>query len=108
MYKKYMRVSSKCFARVLKMRMNEVYIKWKVYSKAFNPWIPLTDLQACILANTMWMPTTVDVRKYNPLMPGNIRGLVIGLSGCGKTTAIFKLLLQLNCVFGKSLHREKL
>ena len=47
----------------------------------------------------------------NPLLPQNIRGLVIGKSGCGKTTAIFNLLLQPGWldykhldVFGKSLH----
>ena len=33
--------------------------------------------------------STENYRENNPLLPRNIRGLVIGKSGCGKTTAIF-------------------
>ena len=35
-----------------------------------------------------------DCRENNPLLPQNLRGLVIGKSRCGKTTVIFNLLLQ--------------
>ena len=40
-----------------------------------------------------WRPTE-NYRENNPLLPQNLRGLVIGKSGCGKTTVIFNLLLQ--------------
>ena len=53
-------------------------------------------------------------RENSPLLPRNGRGLVIGKSGCGKTTVIFNLLLQPNWldynhlyVFGKSLHQQE-
>ena len=53
-------------------------------------------------------------RVNNPLLPQNLRGLVIGKSGCGKTTVIFNLLLQPGWldynhlyVFGKSLHQQE-
>ena len=55
-----------------------------------------------------------DCRENNPLLPQNLRGLVIANSGCGKTTAIFNLLLQPGWldynhlhVFGKSLHQQE-
>ena len=32
--------------RVLRKKKNQVYVKWKGYSNAFNPWIPVADLQA--------------------------------------------------------------
>ena len=35
--------------------------------------------------------TTENYRENNPLLPRNLRGLVIGKSGRGKTTVIFKL-----------------
>ena len=53
-------------------------------------------------------------RENNPLLHRNLRGLVIGKSGRGKTTATFNLLLQADCldynhvyVFGKSLHQQE-
>ena len=32
--------------RVLRKKKNQVYVKWKGYSDAFNSWIPLTDLES--------------------------------------------------------------
>ena len=32
--------------RVIGKKKNQVYVKWKGYSNAFNSWIPLTDLEA--------------------------------------------------------------
>ena len=52
-------------------------------------------------------------RENSPLLARNARGLVIGKSGCGKTTVIFNLLqpnwLDYNhlYVFGKSLHQQE-
>ena len=55
-----------------------------------------------------------DCSENNPLLPRNLRGLIIGKTGCGKTTVIFNLLLQPGWldhnhlyVLGKSLHLEE-
>ena len=32
--------------RVLRKKKNQVYVKWKGYSNAFNSWIPVADLEA--------------------------------------------------------------
>ena len=32
-------------AHVLKKKKNQVFIKWKGYSNAFNSWVPLADLE---------------------------------------------------------------
>ena len=58
----------------------------------------------------------MDINKQYAWQYGanrNLRGLVIGKSGCGKTTVIFNLLLQpnwLDCshlyVFGMSFHQQ--
>ena len=52
-------------------------------------------------------------RDDNPLLPSNIRGLIIGKSNCGKTTLLLNLLLQPHWldynhlyVFGKSLYQQ--
>lgn len=54
------------------------------------------------------------MRNNNPLLPRNIRGLIVGKSNCGKTTLLLNLLLQNGWldynhlyVFGKSLHQQE-
>ena len=61
----------------------------------------------------VWQPAE-DCRENNPLLPRNLRGLVIEKSGCGTTTVIFNLLLQPGWldynrlhVFKKSLHQQE-
>ena len=56
----------------------------------------------------------VTGRRNSPLLPQNIRELVIGKSGCRKTTVIFNILLHPDWldynhlyVFGKSLHQTE-
>ena len=53
-------------------------------------------------------------RQNNPLLPRNIRGLIVGKSNCGKTTLLLNLLLKSGWldynhlyVFGKSLHQKE-
>ena len=60
-----------------------------------------------------WRPAE-DCQENNPLLPRNLRGLVIAKSVCMKTTVIFNLLLQpvwLDYnhlyVFGKSLNQQE-
>ena len=58
----------------------------------------------------------VNLLRYNnPLLPQNIRGLVVGKSNCGKTTLLLDLLLQPDWldynhlyVFGNSLHQQEM
>ena len=53
-------------------------------------------------------------RNNNPILPSNIRGLIIGKSNYGKTTLLLNLLLQPHWlgynhlyVFGKCLHQQE-
>ena len=57
---------------------------------------------------------TMTKRFNSPLLPKSIRGLIIGKSGCGKTTLLLNLLLRPDwldydnlCVFGKSLFQPE-
>ena len=66
-----------------------------------------------IESNYAWSSTGLT-RENSPLLPKNIRGLIIGKSNCGKTTLILNLLLQTNWldynhlyVFGNSLHQQE-
>ena len=61
-----------------------------------------------------WQSSNDNSRENSLLLPRNVRGLVIGKSGCGKKTVIFNLLLKPNWldynhlyVFGKSLHQQE-
>ena len=58
--------------------------------------------------------TKTGIRNNNPLLPRNIRGLIVGKSNCGKTTLLLNLLLQPDWVdynhlyvFGRSLHQQE-
>ena len=58
--------------------------------------------------------STGNCHENNPLLPQSLWGLVIGKSGCGKTTVIFNLLLQPGWqdynhlyIFEKSLHQQE-
>ena len=61
------------------------------------------------IADLSW--NEVTSRRFNhPLLPRSIRGIIVGKSGCGKTTLLLNLLLRLGwldydnlCVFGKNL-----
>jgi len=53
-------------------------------------------------------------RNNNPLLPKSIRGVIVGKSGCGKTTLLCSLLLQPNwldydklMIYGKSLSQPE-
>ena len=60
-----------------------------------------------------WNETTTK-RFNNPLLPKSIRGIIVGKSGCGKTTLLLNLLLRPGwldydnlCVFGRSLFQPE-
>ena len=60
-----------------------------------------------------WNEVTAK-RFNNPLLPRSIRGIIVGKSGCGKTTLLLNLLLKPSwldydnlCVFRKSLFQPK-
>ena len=65
------------------------------------------------IADLSWNEVT-SKRLNNPLLPRSIRGIVVGKSGCGKTTLLHNLLLRPGwldydnlCVFGKSLFQPE-
>ena len=65
------------------------------------------------IADLYWNEV-IAKRFNNPLLPRSIRGLIVGKSGCGKTTLLLNLLLRLgwldydnHCVFGKSLFQPE-
>ena len=65
-----------------------------------------------ITNNYTWKTKTN--RDNSPLLPKNIRGLIVGKSGCGKTTLLINLLLQPDWldynhlyIYGNSLHQKE-
>ena len=56
----------------------------------------------------------ISRRSNDPLLLKSITGLIVGKSGCGKTTLLLNLLLRLRwldydnlCLFGKSLFQPE-
>ena len=65
------------------------------------------------IADLSWNEV-ISKRFNHPLLPWNIRGIIVGKSGCGKTTLLLNLLLRPGwlhydnlCVFGKSLFQPE-
>ena len=65
------------------------------------------------IADLSWNEV-ISKRFNNPLLPRSIRGIIVGKSGCGKTTLLLNLLLRLGwldydnlCVFEKSLFSNR-
>ena len=65
------------------------------------------------IADLSWNEV-ISQRFIHPLLPRSIRGIIVGKSGCGKTTLLLILLLRPGwldydnlCVFGKSLFQPK-
>ena len=66
------------------------------------------------ISNAFSWRNRLKKRENSPLLPANVRGLIIGKSNCGKTTLLLNLLLQPNWldynrlyVFGKTLHQQE-
>ena len=66
------------------------------------------------VSNVFSWKNRLKKRNNNPLLPRNIRGLIIGKSNCGKTTLLLNLLLRPNWldydhlyVFGNTLHQQE-
>ena len=65
------------------------------------------------IADLSWNKV-ISKRFNNPLLPRSIRGIIVGKSGCDKTTLLLNLLLRPGwldydnlCVFGKSLFQPE-
>ena len=65
------------------------------------------------IADLSWNEVT-SKRFNNPLLPRSIRGIIVGKSGCGKTTLLLDILLRSGwldydnlCVFRKSLFQPE-
>ena len=65
------------------------------------------------IRNLSWNES-ITKRFNNPLLPRSIRGIIVGKSGCGKTTLLLNLLLRPGwldydnlCVFGRSLFQPE-
>ena len=65
------------------------------------------------IADLFWNEV-ISKRFNNPLLPRSFRGIIVGKSGCGKTTLLFNLLLKPGlldydnlCVFRKSLFQPE-
>ena len=65
------------------------------------------------IADLSWNEVT-SKRINHPFLPRSTRGIIIGKSGCGKTTLLLNLLLRPEwldydnlCVFGKSLFQPE-
>ena len=46
------------------------------------------------IADLSWNEVTSKRFTYNFLLPRSIRGIIVGKSGCGKTTLLLNLLLR--------------
>ena len=65
------------------------------------------------IADLSWNEV-ISKRFNNPLLPRSITGIIVGKSGCGKTTLLLNLLLRPGwldydnlCVFGKSFFQPE-
>ena len=65
------------------------------------------------IADLSWNEV-ISNRFNNPVLPRSIRGIIVGKSGCGKTTLLLNLLLKLGwldydnlCIFRKSLFQPE-
>ena len=65
------------------------------------------------IADLSWNKV-ISKRFNNPFLPRSIRGIIVGKSGCGKTTLLLNLLLRPGwldydnlSVFGKSLFQPE-